>query len=305
MTGGRHQHHARRPTPSTKIVRVADDPVYRTDLYKGTSAYYERYRLPYPDRLLDDLRARVPITGRGRLLDLACGTGQIAFALAPDFAEVWGVDQEEESIAFATEKARRSGVRNAHWIAATAEDVLLEGRFELIAIGNAFHRLHRHRVAERSRSQLSVGGCLALLWGGSPWSGSEPWQRMMDETLERWMHAVGAADRVPAGWQESWTENRARRSSSEPGWSMKAASSSSPRTTGPWTRSSGSSIRPRFSTGMPSDRTPPPSNAIFGRGCSIANRTASFARRPAFGTSWRERSSLSTKIVSRRSGGSR
>ena len=107
--GGRHQHHARRMMPSTKIIRVADDPVYRTDLYKGTSAYYDRYRLPYPDQLLDDLRARVPITGRGRLLDLACGTGQIVFALAPDFAEVWGVDQEAESISFASEKGAPLG----------------------------------------------------------------------------------------------------------------------------------------------------------------------------------------------------
>ncbi|MEY2462060.1 MAG: hypothetical protein QOH64_198, partial [Acidimicrobiaceae bacterium] len=71
---------------------------FRKDLFKGTAELYDRFRLPYPALLLDDLRARVPLDGNGRLLDLACGTGQVAFALASDVAEVWAVDLEAESI---------------------------------------------------------------------------------------------------------------------------------------------------------------------------------------------------------------
>jgi tRNA/tmRNA/rRNA uracil-C5-methylase (TrmA/RlmC/RlmD family) len=69
---------------------------YRTDLSRGTAFFYDRFRPPYPQNLLDDLCERVPVSGNGRLVDLACGTGQIAFALAGRFAEVWAVDQEEE-----------------------------------------------------------------------------------------------------------------------------------------------------------------------------------------------------------------
>jgi len=64
--------------------------------------------------LLDDLRARVPLDGDSRLLDLACGTGQVAFALAADVAEVWAIDQEADSIEFATHKAQRLGLTNIH-----------------------------------------------------------------------------------------------------------------------------------------------------------------------------------------------
>lgn len=175
---------------------------YRPDLYKGTAEYYERFRPPYPQVLFDDLRARVPITGHGRLLDLACGTGQIAFALASEFDDVVAVDQEVESIELAKRKAASLDVENVAWVAASAERAALDGMFELVAIGNAFHRLERDLVARRLAPRLQPGGCVALLWADAPWRGEQPWQRGMAEVLERWRRELGATDRVPQGWRE-------------------------------------------------------------------------------------------------------
>ena len=63
-----------------------DDEVrFAPDLYRGTAGYYDRYRLPYPAEMLDDLVGRAGISGQGRLLDLACGTGQLAFPLRRRF----------------------------------------------------------------------------------------------------------------------------------------------------------------------------------------------------------------------------
>jgi hypothetical protein len=53
-------------------------PNYSDDLYTGTAEYYARYRVPYPQVLIDDLRVRAGVTGNGRLLDLACGPGRVA-----------------------------------------------------------------------------------------------------------------------------------------------------------------------------------------------------------------------------------
>jgi SAM-dependent methyltransferase len=182
---------------------VAGELRYRTDLFKGTAEYYDRYRVAYPAVLLDDLRARVRLDGASRLLDLACGTGQIAFPLAAHVAEVWAVDQEAESIAFGKRKAERLGVTNIEWIAAAAEHVRLEGVFDLVAIGNAFHRLDRDAVAEHLVPHLADRGCIALLWGGTPWLGDHQWQRVLHDTLERWRDALDARDRVPEGWEEA------------------------------------------------------------------------------------------------------
>ncbi len=174
---------------------------YSKDLFKGTARYYDRFRPPYPAALVEDLRTRVPLRGTGRLLDLACGTGQVAFAVAADVAEVWAVDQEAGSIEFGRRKAQRLGVTNIHWVEAAAEDVALEGAFDLVAIGNAFHRLDRDVVVKRLLPHLAERGCVALLWGGTPWRGDQPWQRALDETLERWRNALGVRDRVPEGWE--------------------------------------------------------------------------------------------------------
>jgi ubiquinone/menaquinone biosynthesis C-methylase UbiE len=91
---------------------VGDEPRFRTDLYAGTAKDYDRFRPPYPAALVDDLRARVPLGPGGRVLDLACGTGQVAFALAAHAREVVAVDQEPGFVEFGEQKAGRLGVGN-------------------------------------------------------------------------------------------------------------------------------------------------------------------------------------------------
>ncbi|MCX5051255.1 MULTISPECIES: hypothetical protein [unclassified Streptomyces] len=69
---------------------------------------------------------------------------------------------------------------------------------DVIAIGNAFHRLPRSRVAARAYRWLRPGGRPALVWSQSPRRGELPWQRDMADVVARWMDRVGGHDRVPA-----------------------------------------------------------------------------------------------------------
>src|SRR5450759_101639 len=75
-----------------------DDSEFRADLYQGTASYYDRFRVPYPPGLIDDLAERTGADGQGRLLDLACGPGLISFAMHGHFREIWAVDQEPDMI---------------------------------------------------------------------------------------------------------------------------------------------------------------------------------------------------------------
>jgi SAM-dependent methyltransferase len=177
--------------------------VFRKDLFEGTAEDYERFRPPYPAALIDDLRTRARLGPASRVLDLACGTGQIAFAISPHVAEVVAVDPERGSVEFGRRKCERLGVANISWVTASAETMALAGAFDLVAIGNAFHRLDREAVARRLVPHLIDGGCLALLWSGSPWEGAQPWHRVFWAVLERWQDRVSARDRIPAGWQEA------------------------------------------------------------------------------------------------------
>ena len=121
-------------------------PDFPVDAFAGTATYYVRYRVPYPAGLLQDLLARAGLTGAGRLLDLACGPGRIALALAASFRDVWAIDREAEMIEVGQHEATQRGVHNITWMVGKAEDLQAPpASCALITIGEAFHRLDQQR----------------------------------------------------------------------------------------------------------------------------------------------------------------
>ncbi|HEX6501370.1 MAG TPA: class I SAM-dependent methyltransferase [Micromonosporaceae bacterium] len=177
---------------------------FRRDLYRGTAEDYDRYRVPYPQELTTHLAERRAATARRRLLDLACGTGQIAFALSTRFDEVWAVDQEPDMVDMVRKKAAAAGIANIRPVICAAETLSApDESFDLIAIGNAFHRLPRETVAAAALRWLRPGRFLALLWGGSPWDNEAPWQQAMKQTVDRWMTRMHADDRIPSGYEQT------------------------------------------------------------------------------------------------------
>lgn len=177
------------------------DVEFASNLFRGTAADYDRFRVGYPQSMLDDLRCRAGVTGAGLLLDLACGTGQITFALSGAFREVWAVDQEPDMIALVREKAVAAGNAAIHPVVADAETFEPTESFELVVIGNAFHRLHRDAVARNVFRWLQPGGHLALLWSSTPWLADADWQPAFSKVLDRWKARVSSG-RIPDGWEE-------------------------------------------------------------------------------------------------------
>jgi ubiquinone/menaquinone biosynthesis C-methylase UbiE len=179
---------------------VDDEVRFAADLYGGTAGDYDRYRLAYPGAMIEDLVRSAQVSGRGHLLDLACGTGQLAFPLGQWFTEVWAVDQEPDMVEVVRAKAAAAGARNFRPIASSAETLRAEPEyFELAVIGNAFHRLDRDLVANRILGWLRPSGHLALCCSSEPWAGEEGWQQTLAATLDKWKMALGAAAQGP-GW---------------------------------------------------------------------------------------------------------
>ena len=133
-------------------------PNFPADAFAGTADYYVRCRLPYPSGFLADLLRRSGVKGKGRLLDLACGPGRLALALASSFNEAWAIDLEAEMIAAGQREASRRGVGTIRWLVGRAEDLSLSpASIELITIGEAFHRLDQRLVASRGASVAQTG----------------------------------------------------------------------------------------------------------------------------------------------------
>ncbi len=179
------------------------DICFRTDLYQGTAGYYDRFRRRYPADLISDLVNRTDADGTGTMLDLACGTGQVAVALHEEFASICVVDQEPGMISVLRRNAAAlPDAGSWRFVVAAAEQVSVpESSVDLVTIGNAFHRLRRDAVAARVLRWLKPGGHLALLWGGSPNLGDAPWQEALQATMQRWQDRPGADERIPASYE--------------------------------------------------------------------------------------------------------
>ncbi len=140
-------------------------PNLRPDAFVGAAADYVRYRLPYPRPLLQSFleQAALPASD-AKLIDLACGPGRVALAIADRFSEILAVDVEPEMVEAGRREAARLRVAHIRWSIGRAEDFAAPaGRFDLVTIGEAFHRLDRARVAGKAFGWLKPGGALVTL----------------------------------------------------------------------------------------------------------------------------------------------
>jgi SAM-dependent methyltransferase len=171
-------------------------PNIQADAFAGTAIDYARFRPPYPAGLLSEILTRASLSPGGRLLDLASGPGRIALDLADRFNEVWAVDLEPDMIAVGQAEAVGRGVGNIVWSVGRAEDLSApDESFDLVTIGEAFHRLDQDKVAGLAFRWLKPGGCLATLGGIGPLNGDEPWKRLIVELAQEWTRPA-----FPNGW---------------------------------------------------------------------------------------------------------
>lgn len=130
-----------------------------TSLFAGAAKYYLRGRLPYAPGFAETLSAALGLDGRGRLLDVGCGPGNVTLALAPLFAEGIGLDPDEAMLAEAERQAARRGVTNVRWVHARAEDLPAGlGEIRVVMFASSFHWMDRDQVAATVLRMLEPGG---------------------------------------------------------------------------------------------------------------------------------------------------
>jgi ubiquinone/menaquinone biosynthesis C-methylase UbiE len=165
-------------------------PVYSHELFQGTAEYYSRFRMRYPPVLLDAIDRRVGLTYGDPLLDLACGTGEIALAFADRLTDIWAIDLEPEMVEMGRQNARDRGIERIHWLVGRAEDAELPAdHFGVVAIGRAFHRLNRPLVAQLSLRWLRSGGYFIDMGADSAslTRPATPWMAAVAQVYERWL----------------------------------------------------------------------------------------------------------------------
>ncbi len=126
----------------------------RAESFGEAAAAYDLLRPPYPPALFDDLAALRP----GQVLDVGCGTGRVASALATRGFSVLGIEPDLRM----AELARARGIPVE---CATFENWNDQGRqFDLIACGNAWHWVNPVAGSAKAATVLRSGGVFAMFW---------------------------------------------------------------------------------------------------------------------------------------------
>lgn len=140
---------------------------YGPDLFAGTAEYYAKYRPAYPARMFDDIKNFFGLDGRGDLLDLGCGTGEITVPLAPAFHKALGLDPEPEMLAQAKLRAKASGADNIDWRIGSSKTLTgVKSLFRLITLGQSLHWMNERKTLDQLYGLLEPEGGLFIVSGG-------------------------------------------------------------------------------------------------------------------------------------------
>lgn len=187
-------------------------PTDPADRFAGTEEYYAAHRPDYADDAIRYLVDRFELTDGSRVLDLGCGAGQLAVALAPHVGSVVGVDPNEAMLREARARADAADVDGVEWWVGSDADLadLADelGPVRLTTMGRAFHWMDQERTLRRLRGMTDPGGGVAIV-GDDEWltKGREDWQAEVYAVAETYL--TDLPERVDPGeveYDEPWDE---------------------------------------------------------------------------------------------------
>jgi SAM-dependent methyltransferase len=133
--------------------------------FKGKAGYYARYRKGYPDGVFDAIIAGFSLTPSSEILDLGCGTGNVAIPLAERGFRIHAVDPDPGMIAEGQRRIRDPGACRISWCAGADSTVATLGLppLRLCTMGLSFHWMDREAVLKTLDGMIEPCGGIACV----------------------------------------------------------------------------------------------------------------------------------------------
>jgi ubiquinone/menaquinone biosynthesis C-methylase UbiE len=158
--------------------------------FAPTVAYYDRYRLAYPDRLIARVIGLVGLAPGDAVLDLGCGTGMLAVAFAGSGMAVTAMDPEPAMLDEA-----RWRVQDARLAATFRQGGSQDldggmGPFRLATLGRAFHWMDRAAALSQLDKIVVPDGGVALFHDAHPPVEENGWFKVLCDVQARYRRGV-------------------------------------------------------------------------------------------------------------------
>ena len=163
---------------------------FDSELYNGTYEYYVKYRPSIPKKVIDIIVDHFGIKPTDRVLDIGCGTGQVAVAMEGRCGEMVCSDPDPEMLRWA-KKATKDSKMKLTWLNYSAEDLgkLKEklGTFKVATFCRSFNWVDREQALKDLDALIKEDGGIALLGDKSLWTGEEKWQKTVKKVIQKYL----------------------------------------------------------------------------------------------------------------------
>ncbi|HEX4027900.1 MAG TPA: class I SAM-dependent methyltransferase [Rhizomicrobium sp.] len=153
--------------------------------FQSTVAYYQRYRLAYPDRLIARVAALAGLMPGDPVLDLGAGTGMLAVGFARLGMAVTAMDPEPDMLAVCAEMARAAGVTVTLRQGGSYDLTPGMGPFRLVTMGRSFHWMDRAATLRMLERIVTSNGGVALFHDAHPPVPENSWFKVMRDVQDR------------------------------------------------------------------------------------------------------------------------
>jgi ubiquinone/menaquinone biosynthesis C-methylase UbiE len=166
-----------------------DSAPYDSGRFRSTVSFYERYRLGYPQRLIDRVTRLMRLPPGAAVLDLGTGTGMLAIGFARAGMAVTAMDPEPAMLA-AAEKATLAAQVDAAFARGDSDDLRPGmGSYRLVTIGRAFHWMDRAATLAMLDQIVTPDGGVALFHDAHPDVAENRWFKTLVAVTGRYGRA--------------------------------------------------------------------------------------------------------------------
>jgi ubiquinone/menaquinone biosynthesis C-methylase UbiE len=154
--------------------------------FADSVAYYDRYRLNYPARLIARVAGLAGLKPGDSVLDLGCGTGMLAASFARAGMAVTAMDPEPQMLAQARLNAQAAGTQMTFLQGGSQELACDMGPFRLAVMGRSFHWMDRAAVLAMLDRIVTPNGGLALFHAAHPPVEENGWFKILCDVQARY-----------------------------------------------------------------------------------------------------------------------